>query len=778
MQIALKKTLKKVAAVSTSLALAGITVSSALAAGLGDLPVPFGSSPAMNVVVYGAAGSDMAAVNDVVSAVGGKPVNGDTYTLSGMNTAPLMASDFGSGQREDIAVGAFLNASFGVEVDETDAVGLWDGKIAIDVGSDTDYDAHEVFDIGNGMQLTAALDEGDEDYKTNVVLLVPEEGFGYRMEFEENLDANNFISNATSDDTVTLPFLGKSLVITTATATTMTAYAGDKVKLKIGDTVRAGDKSIRLEGVDDNSALVTVDGEAESIDEGDRERVNGVELFVDDVFNSDDDANDQALLVVQGDTGQAIETYSDGDEFIDENEDHYLWEWNLAGLNNGTASAITLGLVTHESLSTAEDDEFDSEIMKLGLLKENRAYLMEGDYLCLPYRYACLVFEGPDGDLTWNDYEFDANNQKENLDPDNDGDNDVTNANVVEVRARSVGSDRGWTSLDTDNNGDVTDFDTWWIWHNSTGGTSPALAQGSLMFFRSDTDSGDPERMDLNNDGSVVGAADQLIAAGPTAALSEINVVRFDDGDYNARVTVRAVTNSSFVLIIQGINGAGNLSFNLINNSASGLSFLGDRDGEDTSPSLNYTVAGATALSISGFDNDVRRRDGVVIKDPDGNLDNDRVRLSVPNDDEYEFWVKLAKPKGGSAGVVKTGSTAPAVASLTMKDTEVTDVETLGKNVIAVGGPAVNKVVATKLGLPFPTYGAGVSGLSEGKAMLELKDLTSGKKMLLVYGWEADDTKRAALVVKNKDAFSAQLKDKMSVTVTGTSLQVSGITVA
>ena len=50
MQIALKKTLKKVAAVSTSLALAGVTVTGALAAGLEVLPAPFGSSPATNVV--------------------------------------------------------------------------------------------------------------------------------------------------------------------------------------------------------------------------------------------------------------------------------------------------------------------------------------------------------------------------------------------------------------------------------------------------------------------------------------------------------------------------------------------------------------------------------------------------------------------------------------------------------------------------------------------------------------------------------------------------------
>src|SRR3989338_11604385 len=71
-KFALRKTLKKVAAVGTSLAMVGITVSGALAAGLGDYPGGYGFNKARSstVVAYGA-DSDMDAANDVAMGLPG-----------------------------------------------------------------------------------------------------------------------------------------------------------------------------------------------------------------------------------------------------------------------------------------------------------------------------------------------------------------------------------------------------------------------------------------------------------------------------------------------------------------------------------------------------------------------------------------------------------------------------------------------------------------------------------------------------------------------------------
>jgi hypothetical protein len=112
-----------------------------------------------------------------------------------------------------------------------------------------------------------------------------------------------------------------------------------------------------------------------------------------------------------------------------------------------------------------------------------------------------------------------------------------------------------------------------------------------------------------------------------------------------------------------------------------------------------------------------------------------------------------------------------------MTAAEAGDVTTLNKNVVAVGGPCVNAAVRKILNLGDAPVCGTASGLTEGTAVLELKDLGT-KKALLVYGWEADDTRRAAIVVKSPASFKDGLTGKTKATVRGTSLDVSGITIA
>ena len=764
----------------SSLALAGVTVTGALAGGLEVLPAPFGSSPATNVVVYGAAGTDVAAVNDVVVGLGG-------IFLDGLSELTL--SDFETGERNDISVGSSIDSEFGSEIDETDGAGLISGKVVIStpVLDYEIYNFHEAIDVGSGVNLTTALDIGDEDFKDGTFLIVPQGGVGYRVEFDENLKSGSQITNVVGSDVFVVPFLGRAIVITAATSTSISASPGIKMTLRLGDNIQANGKTVRLIAVDDNGALFDVSGVIDNVNVLDSKKINGVELFLNDVVNSNQDANDRIIVTASDPSGEAVEVYNDGDEFVDENEDHYLWEWNLAGLDSTGKGNITLGIAVHEDLDDPSDT-FHKDIMDLGLLKSNRAYLMDGDYLCLPYRYACMVLEGLNGDLTWNDYSFEAG-KTEDLDLDFSGSGtfttDVDNARVLKMTASGVGDDKGFTVVDAleGANEDLSDTDTIWLYVNGSRAVNANVLQNNgtnVAVFYEDDDTSNPVRADLVSDGTLVDHGDTVYGNNGTVYFA-----RFDNGDYNARMFLNITASATLgttvqttpivFIMIGGLAGASNLTFdyNLATNLTSGFPFIGDADGD--ADSSDFTYGG---LDITGFEDDVRKKDGVVVKDPEGNIDNDKISLSVPNDDEYKYWVRIAKPKTGAASVVASGGTAKA-ASLSMKDTELTtDAAALGKNVVAVGGPAVNKVTAQLLGLTFPTYGSGVAGLSEGKAMLEMKDLTGGKKALLVYGWEADDTRRAALVVKNPDAFKAQLKDKTSVTVTGTSLTVSGITVA
>ena len=107
-----------------------------------------------------------------------------------------------------------------------------------------------------------------------------------------------------------------------------------------------------------------------------------------------------------------------------------------------------------------------------------------------------------------------------------------------------------------------------------------------------------------------------------------------------------------------------------------------------------------------------------------------------------------------------------------MLDTELSDVSAY--NVISVGGPAINQVSAQLMGLPFPSYGDD-SGISPNEAVINLLS-NGGNYAMVVAGYEALDTRRAGIVLKNYVEFASSLTGS-GVVVKGTSLEVSGITV-
>ncbi len=772
---AFRKTLKKVAAVGTSLALVGVTISGALAAGLADLPAPFNNNPASTVVVYGGTG-DMDAVTDVVTALGEMPGSGSTTVLGGTSVTPLALTDLKTGERKSLPVGNALNSSVGfkTKLTDTSSVGLWSGNFPISIGTDKDYNAHEAIDIGTAT-LTTSLEEGIPAYGDKPFLKVPIGSIGYRLELEKDLDTNNFFANATSTKSIRVPFLGKQLIINSASATSITALSGDKQSLRVGDTVQVNGKTVTLRAVSSTSAYFDVDGQALTVTKGQSARggASNVELYVDDVFDSQQDVNDLAIVVLQGTNGQAINTYNSGENFVDEDQYTYLWEWNLASLNVGNKSLVTLGVKTHESLASTSTSPFGSKIMDLGLLKSNKGYLSQGDYLCLPYRYACLVLEGTDGDVTWNDYTLNGVDTK-GLDRNADATEDTSNAGVISFRANGVGRNKGLeTRSGLGAGADLLDTDYLYFWWNSSAGN--VSGQG-VEVYAADKDTGKAKLVDLNGDG-VFNATD-IITTGVSAVVG-----RFDNKDYNAGINISVTDGNPDVVTfrIKGLDPAGSTNYAsdlvfTVNpaNATDGFTYLGNRQGRDTTPLLNYTKTGG--YDLSGATVDVMRKDGFVVVAPQSNFDSDKLTFKVPTTNLYKYWVRMAKPVAGSSTSVTTGSAA--VASLKMMDTEV-NLATLGKNVVAVGGPCVNAVTRSVLGLGATPVCGEATGMTMGSASLELKDLTGGKKALLVYGWEAEDTRRAAIVVKNamNEPFKTQLAGKNSATVSGTGLTVAGITV-
>ena len=853
-KFALRKTLRKVAAVGTSLAMVGITVSGALAAGLSDYPgtLGFNKTPGQTVVVYGA-DADMGAAQDVVSGLPGgaaTPVpaaDEDSEQATGVlaygvvNLGTLSVEDlFDEGEMQDVDLTDAINETdnFGNSLEDTDLPFLKDTSISLSMHDvSDDYDFHEEVRLGgnNNIDKQITVETGltyganrHEDWKDNVFLAMPTNSLGYYYVFDEDLKDGNFIANSTTLEPFQVEFLGEMLSIennqatTTAAKTTndvdtITLSVGKKAILNAGESlsvVLAGQTyTVSLKGTTstgNGKVDLEVTGPAgtqrEVIDQDTSLSFSSVgprpvQVRVEDVFNEEGVVNDRATVIVGteqsgGTKGSydARRTYDTNNAYIGEDEDDPIWRWHLGNL---TGARPTLGV--RLGLSVDGFDEGDNPLVK------HTPYV--GDYICLPNFYACMVFEKmaeSDDDFRW--YSFDADSQKDLRSIDNQATPDQTNLNVLKLESSGT-TDQGFinsnygTSFESEALYVAINRSMIGVWREEKSGSDllpvvindTAYNNGAARFgirFMSGfakVDYGSSQMnlhlvVDMNHTVTSTSAGSNVVEG--VIVIDDTNnatdVTRLTTmGSENTEDLFNATTRGFYHSILND----GDLVVYFRNSSETGITYLGHSDGDTTiARDVEYNDAGAM-VDISNYEENTRTRSGLLINDPDADNGNDEFKFAIPSDfSDYEAFVRFARPKDGvlsttGIGGKPTGTTASS--SVLMKDTEVTDVTKY--NAVVVGGPCVNRVAASLLGLTFPACGEA-SGLQAGAATLVLKN-NGTKKALLAYGWEADDTRRAAVLLKdslvlNEKLSAAGKSDADSVMVRGTSLEVAGITVA
>ena len=122
---------------------------------------------------------------------------------------------------------------------------------------------------------------------------------------------------------------------------------------------------------------------------------------------------------------------------------------------------------------------------------------------------------------------------------------------------------------------------------------------------------------------------------------------------------------------------------------------------------------------------------------------------------------------GGASGSVTTDEIVPIKTSVAKLDTEVTAADKNTKNLILVGGPAVNMLVkdlgdAGKSWTRDQYISAG-----EGTAIIQLVEdaFASGRSALIVAGHSADDTRAVTSIMQNYDAYMSDLDGRTGVEV-------------
>ena len=230
------------------------------------------------------------------------------------------------------------------------------------------------------------------------------------------------------------------------------------------------------------------------------------------------------------------------------------------------------------------------------------------------------------------------------------------------------------------------------------------------------------------------------------SATTQTVTLQNDDSTFNLDIlNASAMDTANTEAQLKLVLGRGEQQYINItaNTTANGFEYgVGTKDGDSQSGDIRVVGSmGGGHKDIGTWEENTLTVDGIKIYDPDEMLDSNKFKFGIPTDENTDFRANV-QIYGEGATVTTTGTQfTKAPQGVLVVDTEVATVK--GKNIIAIGGSAVNKVSAELLGLTYPTYGGdqawkdatGVTG--EGQAII--KTLTSpystDKVAMLVAGY-------------------------------------------
>lgn len=619
------------------------------------------------------------------------------------------------GEDKEIGLDASLS-SFGTLTDN-EVAGLIDDEIE---WNDTDIDVHEELVLGSAMTMLASGESnGEEEMGSDMYLGTTGTGFTYKYVFEDaiNSGATDLISNLDSDEPLTIEILGTSVEITDMAASAFTYKLADEYSLFTGDSVTVDGKEVSLVNVaSGSSANVVITVDGEQETVGSTsETVNGLKVQVSDTFYSDDLEDRFAVLRIGADLSK---TATDGQA---------VELYGGDDTDSDNEYQWTISLAGANSYIGVEYDAISDE------LDDTWAPVGVGGSISMPNNYAAVTFDS------------------------------MTTSNYVDVEINAGGSE----SVND------TTVDVWEFTASEEDGFYINSEEVDTVFLSSN----------LAHNGN----------------SDENTTVTWhyqdDDGDWhnvtasnNTEALQVQYKSGSYLEIVPGIGVTAGINVTVHASNISGIDddlevYLGyDADGDTLIGNAEDEVAGEVQLGETDYSTreyDIIRDGGIILRDPDGNLQGKgSVEFSIP-EEEVKANIIVSGPETTTTTQQFSSVTVNSVAgqSVIKLDTEVTD--PASRNLILVGGPAVNRLTAQAMGLNYPTTGAD-SGVPEGAALIRMVENAFGgsNTALVVAGWDAEDTRAAASVLQNYRSYANQLDGKMEVKVSGTSVSAVGGDVA
>jgi hypothetical protein len=694
----MKKIFRKAMTVLGSAALVGMTVGAAAAA---SYPAPFTSNTAI-VVGANAAPSDNIAAASIAANLDAAAAGTSVTTLTGA-----------SGVTEDqVALqGHVVTGKISAALTDSKIPSLMDKKISWDDGGASgsdDFNIHEEIRLGN-MAVNTTLD--DNDY-AELLAITNDKQLEYRYVFETAFANSSAVGQTTADD-LYLTILGKQYQVDALSAASITVVTSQEVSLAIGESITIGGKTFTVDDV--FSADAQINGEM--ISTGNTKKIDGMRVKVKSIgYHSNSPELSKVILQIGEDISKA---YSEGEAFVGEDTEDPNWVWTFS---NVSVADGYIGVKYNQKETRDTDD-----------------VVYEGGSYLLPNNFGAVQFDATTA-VTYRDYKVyfdDAEDLWNSTDLTSTA--QVDDAKVMIVEAVDGAND----AFKLTNGSQETDRIYLRAAIPSSQGENPeGHTNATIELYYSDVDSTVQDSIrprfiqawEVDN-GTAAAQAGSLVG--------DIDIGDLIFGDSIIAMTVN-MSGGGLNLTFTDANSAQNITMNAggagISNTTGDLKWFGGHveatdkeDGLSTDMSINGKVVGT-------FDYDVMTSEGLIVKTPEPGLDNDEVYISVPDDRVYAIISVVA---GGEA------TTTGDAGVMTVMDDAASTVA--GKNLVVVGGSAINSVAAELLGAAY-SEAAFTSSTGVGAGEFLLQSFTrSGKTALLVAGYNAADTEKAATYLLNND---------------------------
>jgi hypothetical protein len=622
----------------------------------------------------------------------------------------------------------------------------------------TDYDYREQVTIANvGMSHDLATSNVNGTEK----MLVESGDIKYQYVFEKALTGTGSVSDPNYTYPVNIMMLGQEFAIVgtasnqikmlhgsigTATATTPVVYGDYSIYSDLGSTSGTSWARVMIKDADGNTVdtfTVNSGDSKQSTATGLTVQITAVRALMDGTVVGTDlvvGPTTEGVTKTYDTTADVTSTGTASDRFPGETD----WGIQVASGDFATAGAIAA-----------------TDMIEVVYKPSSTQYLVAGEKVSLPNSYGDLEFEG------WNTDKFAAITVEPIGGTISAYNSSAETQAFGNLNGIKISTDVPGSIVSTSNNG----YDAAYVLFNYSRNALDHVPV-FIGFY-------DSSKQKVLVNGSIAGQAtgvpsgemrSKVIDFGNATTTAAFNILSYPfklkysnagDAEFYLNVTVTSTAYSGRVIhtLAAGPSAASGfvIKTGYQNKTSAGTS-------QAFEFKLGGTAASAQAYEVNATTHSTERDAGkksqeivtdrgLLLQDTNAYGASDKVVFKIPFK-TLNASVYFGKKGEGVSGDTVTYTNYPSVpitSAIAKLDSELTTANK-AKNLISVGGSCVNSVTADALELEYPTCGAA-STIPEDKGLIKVVDspYTDGKVVVVIAGWEKDNTRAACSAAQQYD---------------------------